>query len=223
MTSGKLKLEVLVLICDGKRAVVVRVLLAVFLVMAYSISVNAAESGVNELTQTDDTAITSISHDPFVSNSEPFSISVTVNGSSNISSVLWISQACINSGVCYSPQTHEMTNESGQLENGDSSKLLFSKRDFDVDAQFESPDDYVSYLNWKFVLISNDGHEENVPESGFGWKLWSNCWYDNSTWGGNSSHCQEKQQAEETPRIPNIAAPMTLVSVAMAALVSRRE
>ena len=217
-----MKLEKLVLICHEKRAVVVRVLLAVLLAMSQCLTVNAAESGVNELTEIDGTAISTVSHDPFVSNSEPFSISITVNGSSNVTSVLWISQACINSGVCYPPQTHEMVNESANPVNTDSNHLFFATRDFDVDGQFESLDDHVSYLNWKFVLVSEDGYETNVPESGFGWKLWSNCWYDNSTWGGNSSHCHEEGPIEETPMIPNVAAPLTIASIAMAALMSRR-
>ena len=115
-----------------------------------------------------------------------------------------------------------MVNESANPVNTDSNQLFFATRDFDVDSQFESLDDHVSYLNWKFVLVSEDGYETNIPESGFGWKLWSNCWYDNSTWGGNSSHCHEEEPIEETPMIPNVAAPLTIASIAMAALMSRR-
>ncbi len=222
MTSGRLKLEMSVLICNDDHAIAMRVLVAVVLVTIHSLAVTAGDSGVNEFTPINGTEISSISHEGFVSNSEPFSISLTINGSSNVTSVLLITQACINSGVCYSPQTHEMDNEPGSIENDDSGDSLFMKNNIEVSNQFENPDDHVSYLNWKFVLISEDGYETHVPESGFGWKIWSNCWYDNSTWGGNSSHCQDEGAAEDAPTLPYIAAPLALASVAMAALMSRR-
>ena len=52
-------------------------------------------------------------------------------------------------------------------------------------------DDSASYINWKFVLHHEDGSQSDVPEQGFGWKIWSDCWWDNGTWGGPNSDCQE--------------------------------
>ena len=57
------------------------------------------------------------------------------------------------------------------------------------------------------------------PDSGFGWKVWSDCWFDNGTWGGPSTDCQE----EDGGFLPGFAAPAAVAGLAMAALMARRD
>ena len=64
----------------------------------------------------------------------------------------------------------------------------------------------------------DDGSSIDVPEQGFGWKHWSNCWWDNGTWGGTETHCQEEEGG-----LPGFAAPAAAAAIAMAALMARRD
>jgi len=113
----------------------------------------------------------------------------------------WITQICINSGVCYPPETSDMGSEDG---------MTYSAT---VDVN-----DTATYINWKFVMHSEDGSESTIPETGFGWKVWSDCWWDNMTWGGPSADCQE-----EDGNLPGFAAPAAAAAIAMAALMARRD
>ena len=70
----------------------------------------------------------------------------------------------------------------------------------------------------RFVLHHEDGSSIDVPEQGFGWKHWSNCWWDNGTWGGTETHCQEDEGG-----LPGFAAPAAAAAIAMAALMARRD
>ena len=86
-----------------------------------------------------------------------------------------------------------------------------------------SVDETASYINWKFVLHHEDGSESTVPDTGFGWKVWSNCWSDNGTWGGSSTHCQEEAQEGRAGLLPGFAAPAAAAAIGMAALMARRD
>ena len=126
---------------------------------------------------------------------------VTVNPGSNVTSVQWITQICINTGVCYPPEMNDMV----AVDNDSYTATV------DVN-------DTATYINWKFTLHSEDGFESTVPETGFGWKVWSDCWWDNGTWGGSTTDCQEEDE-----RLPGFAAPAAAAAIAMAALMARRD
>ena len=68
------------------------------------------------------------------------------------------------------------------------------------------------------MLHYEDESEVIVPEAGWGWTIWSDCWYDNGTWGGESTECQEDDES-----LPWISAPLAVALMAMAALMSRRD
>ena len=113
----------------------------------------------------------------------------------------WITQICINSGVCYPPESQALTSDDGLLWTG---QVI--------------PVQTVTYVNWKFVLHHEDESEITIPESGFGWKVWSDCWWDNGSWGGVSTSCQDDEEG-----LPGPAAPLVALSLAMAALMARRD
>ena len=126
---------------------------------------------------------------------------VFVEEDSNVTSIEWITQVCINTGVCFAPEVNEMAvRDDGSFYFG------------------VSVDETASYINWKFVLHHENGSEATVPETGFGWKVWSNCWWDNGTWGGSSTDCQEEDEG-----LPGFAAPAAAAAIAMAALMARRD
>ena len=131
---------------------------------------------------------------------------VFVEEDSNVTSIEWITQVCINTGVCFAPEVNEMAER-------DDGSFYFGV----------SVDETASYINWKFVLHHENGSEATVPETGFGWKVWSNCWWDNGTWGGSSTHCQEEAQEGRASLLPGFAAPAAAAAIGMAALMARRD
>ena len=142
--------------------------------------------------------------------SHDFWIAILFEEDSNITSIEVITQVCINTGVCFPPETDEMHLKETPTENlADDMKIFESWADVDRTA---------AYINWKFVLHHEDGSSIDVPEQGFGWKHWSNCWWDNGTWGGTDTHCQEEDEG-----LPGFAAPAAAAAIAMAALMARRD
>ncbi len=184
-----------------------RKLVAVLLVSMLALSVSVAgESGVNELANVEGTDIAYVSHPSLVQGGGVFDMYLTVIHGSNVTSVQWITQICINTGVCYPPETNEMVSV-----------------DNDTYTATADIDDTAAYINWKFVLHSEDGSESTVPETGFGWKVWSDCWYDNGTWGGDSSVGIGLCEPEDLDGLPGFAAPAAAAAIAMAALMARRD
>ena len=86
---------------------------------------------------------------------QELTISLTLkNESTNISQINWITQVCINSGVCYPPKTIEM--------NTTDNKTWTASVVVDEDA---------SYLNWRIDQIDDNDTVVRVPDTGFGWKI----------------------------------------------------
>ncbi len=164
----------------------------------------AAESGVNESVDTGGTAIVSVETADVASSSEAFDITVILDdeAASNGTSVQWITQICINTGVCYPPETSDLISDSDG-KNWMGSVLML---------------DDSSYVNWRIELVWPDDGIQRVPDTGFGWKVWSDCWWDNGTWGGSTTDCQE-----EDGGLPGFAAPAAVAAIAMAALMARRD
>ena len=171
--------------------------------LAFSVS-GAGEGGVNESISTEGTGIASLSYADMVRENTEFQISVTLDEGNNISKIEWITQVCINTGICWPPQKTELI-DSGDGLNFTGSVLI---------------DDYATYANWRFDITRSDDSTETVPESGFGWKVWSDCWVDNGTLGGPSTDCHEN---DDDGFLPGFAAPIAAAGLAMAALMARRD
>tara|TARA_Y100001935_G_scaffold199909_1_gene168190 strand:+ start:105 stop:680 length:576 start_codon:yes stop_codon:yes gene_type:complete len=163
----------------------------------------ASEGGVNEDSSLEGTDIDSISHETVSKEGVPFEISLRLleEANQNGTTVDWVTQICVNSGVCYPPATQSLEKD----ESGNWTGAVI-------------PDESATYLNWRFILHYEDGSKSTIPEAGWGWKVWSDCWYDNGSWGGPSKECQEDDES-----LPWISAPLLATSIAMAALMSRRD
>jgi len=180
-----------------------RRLVALLLVSMLSLSVSAAgQGGVNDSTSLEGTGIAAAQYDDMAYGGTDYSMSINLDEGSDVTSVVWITQICINSGVCFAPEYNEMSSSDG----------IFYESQVDVDRT-------ATYINWKFVLTHEDESTSDVPEEGFGWKVWSDCWWDNGTWGGPSTECQE----EEGSGLPGFAGPAAAAAIAMAALMARRD
>ena len=156
---------------------------------------------MNDSTNLEGTGLTATQYDDMAYGGTDYSMSVSLDEGSDVTSIEWITQICINTGVCFTPETNEMSSDDGTTYTSQ------------VDV-----DDSASYINWKFVLHHEDGSQSDVPEQGFGWKVWSDCWWDNGTWGGPNSDCQEEES-----RLPGFAGPAAAAAIAMAALMARRD
>jgi len=171
--------------------------------LAFSVS-GAGEGGVNESISTEGTGIASLSYADMVRENTDFEISVTLDEGNDINKIEWITQVCINTGICWPPQKTELI-DSGDGLTFTGSVLI---------------DDYATYANWRFDITRNDDSTETVPDSGFGWKVWSDCWVDNGTLGGPSTDCHEN---DDDGFLPGFAAPIAAAGLAMAALMARRD
>ena len=171
--------------------------------LAFSVS-GAGEGGVNESISTEGTGIASLSYADMVRENTDFEISVTLDEGNDITKIEWITQVCINTGICWPPQKTELI-DSGDGLTFTGSVLI---------------DDYATYANWRFDITRNDDSTETVPDSGFGWKVWSDCWVDNGTLGGPSTDCHEN---DDDGFLPGFAAPIAAAGLAMAALMARRD
>lgn len=179
--------------------------LAMVAMLALSASV-AGESGVNQETSLEGSGIASANHADFVVENTEFVISVTLEDGHNISKVEWITQVCINSGICWPPQKQELV-DSGDGQTFTGALLV---------------DDTATYANWRFDITRADESTDSLPESGFGWKIWSDCWYDNETWGGPSSDCRDDAE-DDTGLLPGFAAPLAAAGLSLAALIAKRD
>ncbi|MBT3641430.1 MAG: hypothetical protein HOJ64_01060 [Euryarchaeota archaeon] len=148
-------------------------------------NVLGSEGGINENMSLEETGISSIEYQNIVIESEIYNISITLDDDTaeNNTSMIWVTQICINSGVCYPPQNNDMiTSDNGKL--WESSLIII---------------DDASYLNWRIEMNWSDGEKTNVPENGFGWKVWSNCWFDGKEWGGPEDSCNSEDNNRSIP------------------------
>tara|TARA_B100000700_G_scaffold246057_1_gene274811 strand:+ start:1279 stop:1905 length:627 start_codon:yes stop_codon:yes gene_type:complete len=175
-----------------------RRLVALLLVSILSLSVSGAgESGRNSGLEWEETEEVGISlyhtgmnwrgsttpyHSDPLDARESFEMMVWVENERNITSVEWVTQVCINTGVCFAPEIHEMAKVD---DDGN-----YSEYRYEIDI-----DNTASYINWKYFLHYQNDSQRDIPAEGFGWKVWSNCWWDNGTWGGSSTHCQEEVES----------------------------
>ncbi len=180
-------------------------LIAIAIVMILAFNVAASEQGgFNEETSVEGTDITSIDYPHQASAGKSFGINVklTEDAQNNTTTVNWITQICINSGICYPPETNSLEGSGEGIWNG---TII--------------PGDDVTYVNWRIDLIDSNENTTRVPENGFGWKVWSDCWYDGSEWGGNDSSCQD----DNDDNVPGFITPLTLAAIGTAGLMTRRD
>ena len=152
-------------------------LLALVMVTILSSNVVASDGGINEETSLNETDFQSMEYNKIVYAEQEFTISLTLkNGTTNLSHINWITQVCINSGVCYPPKTIQMN-------------------------------------------TSDNETVVRIPESGFGWKIWSDCWYDGEEWGGNDTSCMTEDKDDS---LPGFIFSLTLSAMIIAGLIVQR-
>ncbi len=180
--------------------------LVVLSVLVLSMALVWAEGGANESTALDGTSLISVVTADAAAANEDFDIIVELDAdaASNGTDVGWTTQICINSGVCYPPETVALSPDSdGRLWTGSI-----------------TVDDEASYVNWRIELYWPEGNNSSVPDTGFGWKVWSTCWYDvgSEQWGGSDAPCQGEEGV-----LPGFGATLGAASLAMAAFMARRD
>jgi len=136
----------------------------------------AANPGVNKQIDLEGTPIQSITTPVVSSDGVDFTIEVELTDAAaqNGTNVTWTVQICINSGVCYPPDSISMQEDAGKW----SSTI--------------TPDPTHTYVNYDIVLSYPDGEDEMFPEGGFvaGGKIWSDCWVSGDETGGGN--CEEE-------------------------------
>ena len=177
-------------------------LLALVLAALLASNVIASDGGINEEANLDGTDIESMEYNSIVYANQEFTISLTLkNEITNLSHINWITQVCINSGVCYPPKTIQMNT----LDNETWTAAVI------VDQE-------ATYLNWRIDQVDNNDSVTRVPETGFGWKIWSDCWYDGEDWGENDTSCM----TEDDESLPGFILSVALSSIIIAALIVQR-
>ncbi len=138
------------------------------------------EIGENEELDLSNSPILSVESGENIKSNNEYEIKVLLNqaANENATEVEWITQICINSGVCYPPKSTILLKDEGD----------------DIWKGTIIIDDDSSYINWKLELSWKNNTETSIPEQGFGWKVWSTCWYDaeSDTWGGLDYPCDEE-------------------------------
>ena len=180
--------------------------IAMAIVVILAFNVTASEGGINEETSVNGTDIESIDYHNEARTGEAFGIAVqlTQEASDNGTKVNWVTQVCINSGICYPPETNALESEDGKLWIGE---II--------------PEDTVTYVNWRIDLVDANENTTRVPENGFGWKVWSDCWFDGNNWGGNDTSCGSGEGEDSS--LPGFIAPLALAAIGTAGLMTRRD
>ena len=130
-------------------------LLVVLLILP---TVAGEDGGVNSEADLTGTPIESLSYpSSFTALGEEggfMSIELEIRMDENVSSVEWVTQVCVNSGVCYPPVYNDMIDQNGTWV---------------ADVEIETD---ASYINWRFdIERTNNSTSERIPSLGWGWKL----------------------------------------------------
>ena len=170
------------------------------------------KSGENEEAKIEGTDITGLEY-PETSHSLdifPIVIALSEAAAANGTTVTWVTQICVNSGVCYAPEVID----------------LISEDDGDTWVGEVMVNDTATYINWRIDLKFPEGDTERVPEEGWGWKVWSDCWFDGEIWGGENQECVDENQPQPDDGglfLPNIGIVASIAGITMAALIARRD
>lgn len=162
---------------------------------------SAGEGGVNKEMDLSGTPISSISTSDVLRSGEDFAITVTLEQAAvdNGTAVSWDWQICLNSGVCLAPVPVNMTSDDGGV----------------TWVTTMQPVEEQSYINYRITLHWEEGGETTYPESGFGGKVWSDCWVAGEDSGGEG--CPEESG------LPGFTLPLTVLAFGlMAVIINRR-
>jgi hypothetical protein len=180
------------------------------LILTSSLVTATGNGGINEVTNLENTGIVEVNFSEVFYGNQEFIINIQLEEDSNVSSVQVSTQICVNSGLCYPPEPQDLVK--------DNSTEIWTAAVSTIDEQ--------TYVNWNFVL--NDGdNETRIPETGWGWKVWSDCWFDGEEWGGEaydegSTNCgQEPPLGENEQRLPSLSGAAILSVLIMAAIIRR--
>ena len=111
---------------------------ALLLICLVTFSVSASQGGVNESISLEGTSIETLHYDEVMRTSNgtsDFRVILLMDDDSNISNINWITQVCINSGICYPPQ-------EAHMDRGDDGEFV---------GKLDTEPGY-SYINWKFII-----------------------------------------------------------------------
>ncbi len=198
------------IIDEGRPSGVPMRALVVLLVLLLATVPAIAGVGQNESTDLQGTALVSVDGENVAIANNDYTVIVVLEdeGASNGTSVRWTTQICINTGVCYAPKTSDLAADPERKEWTGSVPV----------------DDDASYINWRVDIEWPDGNSTSVPENGFGWKVWSSCWYDTESdqWGGTDVG-EDGCEGDDAELVSGFTATIAMVSVAMAGLMSRRD
>jgi len=130
--------------------------------------VMASEGGVNKDLDIEGTQISAINTPSVSSDGEEFDITVTLDQENNVTGVSWTWQVCLNSGVCLAPVPENLASSDGGT----------------TWTTTMTPVEDHSYVNYRIILEYADGNSSTYPETGWGGKVWSDCWVAGEESGG---------------------------------------
>ena len=168
-----------------------------------------SDGGVNKsVDDLAETGINSVNSPSIFSQEEDFVISVNLNESSDAVKIYVTTQICVNSGLCYPPEQIEMETEDNVTWTSTVSPMADQ-----------------TYVNWNLVLENASENQTKIPETGFGWKVWSDCWNDGDGWGGEAyeggGSCNENN-TEDTGSLPTVGFAGVISILVMAAIIRQR-
>ncbi len=131
---------------------------------------SASEAGINKVIDLSGTPIAAIDTPSVSHDGDVFDITITLTdeAASNGTTVAWTWQVCINTGICLTPVPENL---SGSTDGIQWTGAM-------------TPVDEHSYVNYKVTLSFANGNSSNYPETGFGGKIWSDCWVAGEETGG---------------------------------------
>ena len=184
--------------------------LAVIMILFSAATVAAvSDGGVNK--SVDDltgTGIDSVDSPSIFGQHEDFIISVNLNESSDAVKIYVTTQICVNSGLCYPPELIEMVTEDNVTWTSTVSPMIDQ-----------------TYVNWNLVIENASENQTKIPETGFGWKVWSDCWNDGDGWGGDAyegGESGDENNSESTDSVPTVGIAGVISVLIMAAIIRHR-
>jgi hypothetical protein len=174
----------------------------------------SAEGGVNQQIDLSETPLKSVTVDEISRDKQLFTIRIELNETAkqNGTSVNWTYQICTNDLVCFAP-------EDGVIEKNGNEWV-----------GTVMPLDDHTYINYIVILNWTEGAGQRYPATGFGGKVWSSCWNDGVTWGGqdcpdgNVTNNESNISVDEFEFTPAAGMPVVLAAVTGAiGLIARRQ
>ncbi|MFL2977474.1 MAG: hypothetical protein DBX05_03215 [Candidatus Poseidoniales archaeon] len=185
--------------------------LALVMILISAATVSAAsEGGVNKsVDEFADTGIDNVDSPSVFSQVEDFVISVNINESSDAVKIYATTQICVNSGLCYPPEQIEMVTEDNTTWTTTVSPMTDQ-----------------TYVNWNIILENASENQTKIPETGFGWKVWSDCWNDGTGWGGEGyeggESCNDSNSVPPPEgTVPTVGIAAVISVFVMAAIIRR--